>query len=81
MKRTKAFYENRNASTTKSGPGRYHVQGHKKSSPVASKGGLPLLVKEPRRSKVYETMAVSSQAVIAAHNAAVTTRQVLRRRA
>lgn len=29
---------NKNPSTTKSGPGRFHLAGHKKSSPIASKG-------------------------------------------
>jgi len=30
--------DNTNPSTTKRGPGRFHKDGHKKNSPVASKG-------------------------------------------
>ena len=29
---------NKNPSTTKSGPGRFHQAGHKKASPIKSKG-------------------------------------------
>ncbi len=31
-------YLDRNPSTTKAGPGRRHVSGHKRATPVASKG-------------------------------------------
>lgn len=30
--------DNRNPSTTKRGPGRIHLQGHKRATPVAAKG-------------------------------------------
>lgn len=33
--------ENANPSATKRGPGRYHVQGHKKASPSNRVGGTP----------------------------------------
>lgn len=38
MKRGSKLNENCNPSTTKSGPGRFHKEGHKKNSPIASKG-------------------------------------------
>lgn len=38
MAKTMNLHGNKNASATKRGPGRFHEQGHKKSSPVAQHG-------------------------------------------
>jgi hypothetical protein len=52
----------RQPNTTKAGPGRRHVSGHKKASPVPSKGAPQGFVQHtnPRKNAVRAAKAASS---------------------
>ncbi len=55
-------YLDRNPSTTKRGPGRRHVSGHKRATPVAPKGAPSGFVQHtnPRKNAVRKAKAASS---------------------
>ena len=54
--------DNRNPSTTKRGPGRVHADGHKRATPVPSKGAPMGFVQHtnPAKNAVRKAKAASS---------------------